>query len=358
MGFIAALLGRSATDDTVVNTIGQRLIYDAVNEYFRVANEEMTIAYSVFIERETEEYKFRYKLPGNGRLARRSGQTSSPNVKQYGEIDVALPLEEFGKQVAGTVRDIAYLTLAEIEASMTTVQQQNINTVRWEILHRLFDNVVTTFGDERKGDLTIQPLANGDSVVYPPVEGSETEATENHYLESGYAAANISDTNNPYLTIRPELDQHFGGRTTGNANLVVFHNSAQSAKIEALTNFYQIPDGYIRTGQDTDVPQGLPTVPGAILGRCDGCWCVEWNWVPANYMLAVHLEVEKPLQMRRDPAYTGLTPGLQMVSENDNYPLQQYHYSHAFGLGVINRLNGVAFELGVGGSYTIPADYD
>jgi hypothetical protein len=84
-------------------------------------------------------------------------------------------------------------------------------------------------------------------VVYPPVLGSETEATEDHYLESGYASANVSDTNDPYVTVVDDLEHHFGA-ATGGENIVVFINNAERGVTEDLTDFAPVPDQYIRVG--------------------------------------------------------------------------------------------------------------
>jgi hypothetical protein len=218
----------------------------------------------------------------------------------------------------------------------------------------LFNNVATTFTDERNGSLTIQPLANNDSVVYPPVLGSVSDATENHYLESNYASASISDTNDPVVTIVNDIEEHFGTQT-GNGNIVVFINNAETAKITALTAFVDTPDRFVREGVQTAVPGAIPNIPGKILGRHrNGAWISEWRHIPANYLLGIHLEAPPPLKMRVDPAETGLPRGLALVSRDQMYPLEASEWRARFGFGVANRLNGVVVELGTGGSYSVP----
>ena len=41
-----------------------------------------------------------------------------------------------------------------------------------------------------------------------------------------------------------------------------------------------------------------------VIGRVNGVWVVEWRFVPANYILAIHLDAPKPLMQRVDPADT------------------------------------------------------
>lgn len=356
MSGIYGLIGVEDNDTTYVNQIGQRLVFDAVTEYLGMVNNELAAAQAIFIARETEEYKMRYKLPGGGTLDRLALGTRPGATGQYGGWDVALPLESFGKQIAADRINIAAMTVQQLQAHLDTIQIQNANTVFTEALRAIFRNTNRTFIDDepyKRGTLTCVPLANGDSVVYPPLFGTDTEATENHYLESGYAAASISNTNNPLVTIRDEVEEH-NGAPTGGSNIAVFINRAQRAVVEALTDFEPVEDRFIRSGQDTDVPVNLPNVPGTIIGRCDGTWVVVWQRIPANYMLGVDLDAEAPLQMRRDPMATGLPWGLTLVGESDLYPLQQAYYENRFGIAVCNRLNGVVMELGTGGSYTIP----
>jgi hypothetical protein len=353
---IYGVLGVNDNDRSLINQVGQTVVFDAASEYLRAASEDLDRFVAIFAQETTENYTERYRLPGSGRLQRRGGQAQSGAVKPYGSWDVAYPLEDFGAQLAMTDVDRAYTTLQHLQNHLETIRVQDLNTVRHEMLYALFNNVARTFTDPNYGNLSIQPLANADAVLYPPVLGSEAAAAEGHYLASGYTAANISDTNNPYATIRNELEEHFG-TPSGFGNTVAFINTAQIAKTEALTDFDPVPDMHVTPGADRDVPTGMPTVPGRVIGRANGVWIVEWRWVPANYILAMDLDQPRPLKMRVDPVATGLGMGLQLVKVSDQNPFEGSHFRHRFGVGVGNRLNGVAMELTTDGSYDIPAAY-
>lgn len=357
MSGIFGALNLNDSDREFLNTIGQRVVYDAIQQLLDQHNAELDAALAVFVEATTDDFKERYKLPGGGRLQRLGSQAPAGAVKTTGEWDVAYPLEDFGAQVAGSRIDMAYMTVQDLDRHLDTVTFQDINTVRFEILKALFNSAADTFVDPRKGSLTVQPLANGDAVLYPPVLGAESEATDTHYLESGYAASAIADANNPFVTARDELEEHFGA-PTGGSNIVAFVNNAQVAKTEDLTDFDAVNDRFTTPGADADELFGLPAgLPGRVVGRTNGVWVVEWRPIPANYLLALHLDAPKPLKMRVHPADTGLTRGLQLVATDETYPLQSSHYEHSFGFGCANRLNGVVIELGTGGTYTVPAAY-
>lgn len=360
MSQIFGILGISDSEIAYVNTIGQRIVYDAVAELLARHNAELGQMVSVFVDQTTEDFKFRYKLPGGGYLQLRGGQAQSAAVKALGSWDVALPLLDYGTSLGGIDIDLAYMTVQDLNVHLDTVLLQDVNTLRLEILKCLFDRVAYTFVDPlpNVGSLTIQPFANADSVTYPPVLGADTEATEDHMLESNYAASGISDTNNPYVTIKNELEEHFGA-PQGGSNIVTFINPAETAKTQALADFVDLPDRYVQVGQDTATVAGLPAgIPGKIIGRMsNSTWVSEWRWIPSGYMFGIHLDAPKPLRMRVDRGYTGIPRGLNLVYESDVYPLRNSQYRHRFGLGVVNRLNGVAMELNTGGSYTVPTGF-
>lgn len=357
MSGIFGALNLSDTDRSYINTIGQGVVYDAAKSLLDQYNASLNAAMSALVERQTSDFKLRYKLPGGGRLQRRGGRAESGAVKATGKWDIALPLEDFGNQLAGDDVAIAYMTIDEFDRHLDTVFIQDRNTVRQEILKAIFNNTERTFVDEINGSLLVEPLANGDAVLFPPVSGSESEATDDHYLESGYAASSITDTNNPVATIVDELEEHFGGGTQGGSALVVFINKAQRAKIEALTGFSKIEQRFVTLDSQDIADRGVPNVPGKIIGYVSGAWISVWDWIPANYMVGIHLEAPAPLLMRVDPTETGLDQGLVLVAEDLEYPFRKSHYRHRFGVGVGNRLNGVVMELGTGGTYSIPSGF-
>lgn len=356
MSTIFGALRLSDTDYAFKSTQGQAIIYEAIREHLAMHNAALDAMTSIFVERTTEDYKLRYRLPGGGRLQKRGTQSPVAAVKPYGYWDVAFPLEDYAASVAMDDVTRAYTSVADLEATVNNVVVQDLNTVRWELLRALFGNTAKTFADENRGDLTIQPLANGDSVVYPPVIGSDTEATDNHYLASGYTAANISDTNDPYVTVIAELEEHFGA-VTGNSPIAVLINSAQTTKTRGLAGVVEVQDRWIDPGDSTAVPTGLPFIPGKVIGRhMEGAWISQWDYIPSGYMLAVHLGAPKPLYQRVDPAETGLPRGLALVAEDQAFPFNSATWRHRFGFGAANRLNGVVIQI-TDGSYSVPTAY-
>lgn len=357
MSGIFGALGLADTERAFTKTEGQVLALELINAYFARVTADIAAQMALFVEMETTNHIERYKLPGGGYLQARDPQSSVANVKAYGGYDVAYPLYDFGAAVGGNDVALAYMTVGDMERHISTVAIQNVNTVRLQMLRRIFKNTTDTYADPLWGDLTIQPLANNDSVTYAPVLGSSSEAAEMHYLESGYAASAISDTNNPYANvIRPELEEHFGASTGGN-NIVAFIHPDEVPETEDLSDFDPVEDSFIRSGSTVNVPVNLPNVPGRIIGRTNGVWVSEWRYMPSGYAIGIDLEAPPPLKMRVDPADTGLGRGLQLVASQQLFPFQNAFYRNRFGFGAGNRLNGVVLEFGTGGSYSIPSGF-
>lgn len=361
MAGIYGHLGLNDGERVFLSTLGQSVVLDAINKYLADVNAEIDAAYNVFIENDTEDHKQRYMLPGGGRMQAGgfAPQGAPAAVKANGSWDVAFPLKSFRDALGGDRVSMAYMTSQDLQRHLDTVRIRYVNTLRFEILEALLDSTQETFVDPLWGSLAVEPLANGDSVVYPPVLGSESEATDTHYLETGYAASAISDSNNPFATGAAEIEEHFG-TPTGGGNIVAFINNAQTAKTRALTEFVDVTDLGISPGATISTIINSPrNLPGKLLGRCadSGVWVCEWRWIPANYLVFNHLDAPAPLKKRVDPAYTNLPRGLTLVARETDHPFETAFYDVRFGIGAGNRLNGVVIECGTGGTYTVPTGY-
>lgn len=341
--------------DTTIDEVGQRTVYEATQMLVDRHNADIAAATAIFVQETTTDYQENYWLPGGGMMQKSRRLTRPGAVKPIGSYTVAFDLDDFRDQLAWDDISMAYMTLAKFNMAVQNITIRHANTVRFEILRHLLNPTNATFDDEVRGSLTIRRLANTDGTTYPPVIGSDTGADDNHYLESGYAASAISDTNNPFATIRAEIDEHWG-----DGELVAFINNAQTAKVEALTDFVPASDRFVREGMATPtlVGNGPANVPGTIIGRVNETWISEWRWMPANYILAVDTMQPAPLKKRIDePANIKGRGRLELVAEQQEFPLQESFWRFREGYGVANRLNGVVMELGTGGTYSVPAAY-
>lgn len=350
---MSSLLGILGTAD--VNTrllaLAPEPIYDAVNQLAARYQRERDEVYRVFVQGQTEAATQSYKLPVGGYMQRLDNHGRPMEERPAGSWDTGFPLETFGTAVGWDYETQAYMTVGDLDNLMQGAMISNANTHRFQILKTLFNETNDTVTDRFAGSITVRKLANGDGSTYPAVLGSTTEGDDDHYLESGYAASSISDTNNPFSTIREELEEHFGM-----GQIVAFINPAQRAKVSDLTAFVDTTPQFTVAGQDTAViAGGLPTVPGKVIGAVSDVLVSEWRWIPANYIVAVDMSQPGPL-MQRTPIPAELK-GFKLEAEESTDPFFKRTWRERFGYGGGNRLNGVVMELGTGGTYSIPAIY-
>jgi hypothetical protein len=357
MSWLYGIIGNQERN-TLVNQVGQIVVYDATQRYLEEINAQLELATQLFVEEITESHKERYLMTGGGAMQRRGGVVQSGAVKSSGHWDVAYPIFEFGDQIAATRVALAHMSLEAYAKHVEGIAIRAVTTIRQEILKRIFNNTAYTFEDDVYGALVIQPLANGDSVLYPPPIGSPNPATQNNYLSTTYAASAIDDTNNPYVTIRKQLTKQ--GSRGGAQNILVLINEAQELVTEALTGFKEVHDANIQAGSGESTLINIPNLPktALVIGRVSNVWVAVWDGVPENYMVAVDMNDPAPLKRRVDPAITGLPRELTLVAEDEKYPLHQAHYEWRFGIGTGNRLNGVVLQLrGDANPYQPPSEY-
>lgn len=359
-GLYGALGMTEADRMTRVNQIGQDIVYDAVALDLARHEADLRVITQLFIAERTSKFKRTYKLPGNGYLQQRGRFNIPGAVKAAGGWNVEWPLEDFGASIVANDIALAYMTLEELDRHIDTVILQDTNTVRKMIMTALFNNTVWPFWDETLDggtELNVQPLANGDSTKYPQY-ASDVEATAQNYIVSGYVAADIDVTNNPVKTSTQKLEDYFGA-PTGGSNVVMFvPRAVGNAIVEELDDFDEVPQRFIQPGDNSDVVVGLPEgTPGKVLGVVNSTWIIEWNRIPANYSLTLHMDAPPPLVMREDPPDTGIQSGLHLFYRDESKPLETSAYRHRFGIGAGNRLNGVIIQYATPGAYAIPSGF-
>lgn len=358
MSTIFALAGLNASDYAYLRNADQQLIFDYTQQYLQMRNQAANLAMSAFVDpTPTTTAKERFKLPMDGRMQKIGEHSTGKSVATYGGNDVAYPLENYHERVTLSDVDMAYMDPASYQSHVDGVFGRSMAAKRHEILRRLFNNTDFSFVDPRLGTLTVVPLADGGSELYP-VEGSDSLATDTHYLESGYAASAISDTNNPYKTLVDELVEH-GTDMTDDVPVACFINPAQQDVTEALTNFVPYIPPAISAGQDTDNVLMPPrSIPGKIIGYIRSqAWVSVWRWIPENYIVAVNLAAPQPLKMRIDSVAGLGDGGLVLLPEERNGVLTFNSWRLRFGMGTANRVGAAVMELGTGGTYTIPTAY-
>ena len=332
----------------LVTEVGVGLVNSAVQQFVQEHTRQLDALTSLFVDR-TTDFKLRFTTPVAGRLQPLDENGRARPVLAYAAYDVSWPL-----QMAGTAWGANYIAMQKM-----TVQQVNdladaraVEDTRWmrdHILGSLFYNTSWTWNDPVHGALTIQPLANGDSQTYGMLLGDDVRATDTHYLAQ---AAAIADAANPFPTIAEELNQH----PENSGEVVVFVPTGLLGDIRGLTNFYPVRDNNISEGTATATLTGTlgVSVPGELVGYVDGCWIVHWRYMPANYMIAVTTDGERPLRMRQEPEAS--LQGFQFVATRPDYPYEERQFLRIAGFGAWNRVGALVYRIG-NASYAVPAPY-
>lgn len=357
MSWIYGALGLSEEDNQrlFVSVAGQELVFLAAQTYLAQWSAGLQAAQAAFVEEQTQTFKERYLLPGFGYMEEKGTKGPSPTVKGQGKYDVAYPIVQYGQNLGYDRTSFAHLTLGMFQNDIDTITNRATQTARFRLLRALFNNTQRTFADFVHGDLSIEPGANGDAVVYPPVAGAVAEATEDHYLESGYTAANVDDTNNPYETIVADLSHHWG--EIGEQQIMAWIHPDQRNVTRDLTDFDSVPLEDITLGDNVSVARVIDAGPGVPFGKVSDCLVKYWSFIPTGYILAVALNQRPPLKRRVWPADVNLPTVLSLVATDELDPITELAYEMAFGFGAGNRLNVVMMELGTGGTYSIPSGY-
>lgn len=338
----------NVSDLATIATVGQQTIYETASAILAAHDAEIQKALGLFVQSPaTTLHQETYKLLSGGTMQEMNEYGDPLAVKASGGYSVAYPIRDYQDKIAITRITRAKMTLQDYQVHVDNIRERHVATVRRDVLRALMLASNYTWKDPQFGDLTIRRLANQDSTTYAPVIGAAAGADDNHYLASGYATASMSDTNNPYTTLRAELVEH------GDGDIVAFINSAEVDKTAALTGFVEAPDPFIRAGANSDtLVRQLANAPGTYLGRVKGSagggvHVVQWDYIPATYILALNLGQPAPLKKRVDAEAElqgfGVIPG-----PDPQYPLQEAIYGERFGVGVANRTGAAVMQLTAG----------
>lgn len=337
-----------------VTVAGVEVVRNAINntvaEHTRQTNELM----SMFVQRTTNA-KARFKLPGSGTLQPLDEYGNPKPVQPSGYYELGFPIQGAGTAFGDNRVTRALMTVEQANDAVIDAQQRDRDWLRRHMLAALFDNVSWTYRDKSDeiGNVTVKPLANGDTDVYSLVGGATS--TDDHYKATASA---IADGTNPFPAIYDELNEH----PDNSGPYVVYVPTNLRTAVAALTELVEKPDPLVRLGSGNDTltsdGQAIMGFGNDVIGYLKGSkmWAVEWKSLPSNYMLAVAAgNPTKILRMREyeAPELQGFFPETHSPDGNLNIN----RFLRYCGFGVFNRTGAVVQYIGAG-SYAIPSGYD
>lgn len=321
----------------------------AIDRSIAEHNRQQTSLFSL-IARQTTDFKLRYRTPGAETL--QPGDENGRYLPTQGgqAYDVAFPLQFAGTAWGANRTARAKMTVQDVNNIMAQKLTADIRWRRNHMLAALFANAAWTWADKEHGDLSVKPLANGDSQVYSIMAGTDAGATDNHLLAQ---SAGIADASNPFPTIYDELLEH----PENGGDVIAFISSSQRTGVEGLATFkeYGDPDITPGIGNDRLTAELGVRVPGTVIGKADKVWIVEWKSLPSGYGFAVTSGGEPVLGARQQPEAE--LQGFQRIGTRSDVPFNEDQYERQEGFGVWNRVGAVVFYTGTSGSYAVPTGY-
>jgi hypothetical protein len=331
-----------------VTTVGVETVNDAVIQSVNLAQQELAFAMSKFVD-VVDWYQKNYWLPTAGK-AQPLDEHGNPKPRvPAGNYNIALPIRGWGDAWGDNRVTRALMTVEEADRFTAMVINADVEAMLGHMLAALYTNVTYVFDDKLyASNLTIQPLANGDTVTY--LRKSGVMATDNHYLGQANAIGNGAD--NPYPVLYTELFEH-----PSNAGpFVAYIPDDLVATTKALATFHEIEDPDIRKGADSDVLVGnFDPGFGELIGKADNMWIVNWSRLPSTRILAIAQgAVDKPLAMRQypSPELQGYFPEFQDVDGNRHLN----KFIRYAGFGAQNRVAAALMEIS-DATYDIPTGY-
>lgn len=299
---------------------------------------------------QTVEYSANFRQGFGGTMQPLDDQGNPLPVKGGSSYTVAFPIKGAGTAWGTNRVSRAFMTVEEANENTYSALKQDADWLKRHMLGALLDNTSYVFPDPDKGNLTVQPLANGDTAKFTRNNG--TEAVDNHY--SAQAAA-IGDATNPFPAIYTELTEH---PENDGATIVAYVASNLIDDIEALGTFVEVPDPDVVAGNSASVLSGSIErgFGDEVLGKAGKVWVVEWSTLPDDYILGVAVGATPALKMREYDV-----PALQGLIEENNSPdgnLEEYRLIRYAGFGAYNRVGACVVQVEAGDTtYDIPSGY-
>lgn len=333
-----------------INNVGIPVINTAIDATLAEHNRQLNAFMNLFVDR-TTDYKRRYKSPVAARLQPLEEAGRARPIQRAGYYDIAFPMHRAGAAWGWTYEARIKATVADTNELMSTMLTADARWLRDHIFAALFLADGWTYTDEQWGALTVEGLANGDSVNYLIQAGQDAGTTDTHLLAQAGA---IADNADPFSTMKTELLEH----PENSGEVVAMIPTGLKATTKALTSFIPLPDMNIDPGSAAMRLVGNlgATVPGEVIGyHDDGVWIVEWPSMPANYIIATTTGGDRALCMREEPE--AQLQGFNRVADRDDHPFYEAQYMRKCGFGGQNRVNALVTRIG-NGSYAVPTGYD
>ncbi len=331
------------------NTVRVEVMNEAIRQTLNEHNRQLQTLFSLFV-RQTTEFKRVYRTAQAKKLTPLTAIGRPRPAITAGKYENAWPLQRAGIAWGAEYEARIQMTVQEVNDTLYEMQTADARWLRDHILAALFSKVSWTYtdDDDNVGSLTINGLANGDTVNYQIITGSDAGTTDNHYLAQ---SSSIDNSHDPFSTIRTKLTEH----PDNSGDVVVLFPTNLRDSIMGLSAFYPLDDPNMNQGANVSTLARVPSVPipGEWVGyHTSKVYLAEWKSLPDNYMIATMTGGERSLAMREHTV--DALRGFNMDAELGDHPYWESMYVRRAGFGSWNRVGALVQYIG-SGTYAVPS---
>lgn len=354
------LLDTLATiDNATVFDYGEETLYGHIRDLLNAHNLMVQDMVSDFVERTTVNI---------ARLGSDTVTGEMIEVDEYGTADtqktavtgydIGWPLRAYQHSIGWTRRYFELKTPSDIAKDFVGAQSADVKNIRRQVLRALFRATNYNFIDRLTNSQTlpVKALQNADGSKIPMDEFGLTfdGATHTHLVGRAGGALAASDIS---ALIKNVVEHGVGG-----GRVYLYLNAAQEAAVRAFSaNFdgFQAPLISPGPGSTVDVIDGgRRDNPYQIDNKPIGIWdgYVEvWikPWIPANYLVALIRGGSGGDVLRWRTRGIAGRGNLELLFEDENYPMRARWVEREMGLGAWNRTAAAILYAG-GNAYVQP----
>lgn len=337
--------------NTTVAQFGEDRAWDAIQEALTAHNALLQEAMSQLVEPTTDRLR-RYGGPDSMAMEELDEFGTPDAQKISAGVTVGFPMRFYGIGLQWTRLYFQNHMASELAAQISAVQDADVKAVHREIKKALFTPTSNTSYVDRRVDhvtLPVRALLNADSLAIPIAPDGTTfvGSSHTHYLYTdgtNVVAADLTSLINHVL-------EHFLG-----GEIMVAINLAQEATVRGFTGFTAYLDARLVPASTTAYAKGaldMTNMTNRAIGVFGPAEVWVKPWVPSGYLVAMHLGGNKALAMRTRNGGGGQ---LELLFDNEIYPLRARALGREFGVGVSDRAAAACMyvDTGNGNAYVAP----
>jgi hypothetical protein len=339
--------------NTTVANFGEDLAWQAIQDALDAHNQQLGESLRELVEDTTDRLR-RYGGPDSMAMEELDEFGTPDAQKIAAGITVGFPLKFYGIGLQWTRLYFMNKMASELAAQVVATQDADVKAIHRELKKALFLSSNYTFVDRRVDgvSLPVKALVNADGAVIPIAPDGTTfnGATHTHYL--GATAAWPSTTANRATDLNAGINtvlEHFLA-----GQILIFINRAEEVSVKAADTFTAYLDARLipaTTATAARAPLDMVNVANRAIGVFGAAEVWVKPWVPPGYILFMHVGGGGNALVRR--TRNGGGGNLELLFDDEAYPLRARTFGREFGFGVYNRVAAAALYTG-GTSYTNP----